>query len=194
MPPKPKKPLTIAQALLASPTADSLWNVSGGNRPATAATGLLNIMPRQPDGAYNPIFDIVALNTSSESAKDPHELRNVLIHEAGHRVRARGFGFGAPGNKAPFKLPDGTPSSARAKVDEYYQSSPNEGYAQAFRNAYNMLSYSAPALLSDPTITREKVLNALAQIEARTPGAGEIVRDLLKKDIFRGHPMSKFVR
>jgi len=64
---------------------------------------------------------------------------------------------------------------------------PNEAFAQAYTNAAGFLSETA----GDTTGFREK----LGQYEGNTPGAGAIVRDLLRgRPIYKQHPLKGVIR
>ena len=169
--------------------------------------------------AYFPLWDGVGINPAELQSSDYKENQNnalhALSHEAGHRADFRRND--APGRNAPFKLPDvelpAPPQGkqvqvaplevrvekpydpyekqreARGKVDKYYQTSPEEGYAQAFATAMSILR-NTPRFLQEGK-TRDDYANALGEAEAFTPGVGGIVEALLKEKVFQKHPLQR---
>jgi hypothetical protein len=72
---------------------------------------------------------------------------------------------------------------AHAKVDNYYQTNPAEGYAQAFTNAYDYLDKTR----RDPSM--EYARSLAGEYEATTPGMGSIISELLKEKTYANHPL-----
>jgi hypothetical protein len=71
--------------------------------------------------------------------------------------------------------------------DLYAATDPDESFAQAFTNAAGFLSETG----ADTTGYREK----LGRYEGNTPGAGAIVRDLLRgRPIYNRHPLKGVIR
>jgi hypothetical protein len=92
----------------------------------------------------------------------------------------------------PFKRQRELANKARGKVDQYYQTSPEEGYAQAFANAMTVLR-SAPRMLQEGA-TPQEYAEELGKIEAETPGTGGIVESLLKEKPFQQHPLQRIYK
>lgn len=61
-----------------------------------------------------------------------------------------------------------------------------EGFAQAFTNAAEFLAENAKGVQRN---YRER----LGQLEGNTPGAGQIVQDLLSRDIYAQHPLQRVI-
>lgn len=196
-----------ADELLRSPTADSLWAVSGGGRPSVTtspfnpSSAAFPRLGRSASGAYHPIADIVSLNPAEYPADENTEyrredMRTTLAHEAGHRAQ-RKMGKDAPGGTLPYRLPrndNPTPqeSAARQAVDPYYRTDEKEGYAQAFERAFQILT-RAPKLMAEGRLSREEYARSLAEVEANRPGTGTIVVDLLKSNaMFANHPLRQY--
>lgn len=194
----------VAKETLTSPLADTLWQLSGGGRPMTTANPLNPLTLAQTlygaNAAYNPIFDAVTMSGRKlagvgDAGEISYEAERFLAHEAGHRADMR-RGRAAPGRQAPFQLPRTsatvTPKemAARKQVDEYYQKSPREGYAQAFATAVQIMRQS-PELLKQG-MPREEYAKELADAEATFPGVGGIVQGLLKEPAFKNHPLQQF--
>lgn len=97
-----------------------------------------------------------------------------------------------PQSNDPFARQRKLINNARGKVDPYYQTSPAEGYAQAFATAMEVLR-NTPRILQKGT-TRDEYANGLAEAEAFTPGTGGIVEALLKEPIFKNHPLQRFYK
>lgn len=210
----------VTEETLKSPLADSLWAATGGGRPITAKGQVSRLLKPSALATYNPIFDMVEMRPEMLSAGTEEdareEARSALMHEAGHRATRYRLSKNAPGGDALFKLPPmqrsqtayGSPERraedrehmARSKVDKYYQTSPREGYAQAFEYAWQILT-RMPKLMQEGDeeegvpYDRSKYAEALADAEARRPGTGQIVSDLLKNEpMFRNHPLQAFYR
>lgn len=83
-------------------------------------------------------------------------------------------------------------NAARSKVDPYYQTSPKEGYAQAFASAMDILR-NAPHLLQEGA-GRGEYAEGLGVQEAITPGVGGIVEALLQEPKFKEHPLQRFYK
>jgi hypothetical protein len=99
--------------------------------------------------------------------------REVLVHEMGHKQMVdKGF----PNTKAYIN------QSYTPQLDSYYTTNNMEGYAQAFRNAFNFLAETA----RDPKMDYRKFAGDL---EGNTPGMGMIIQDLMKLPIFAKHPL-----
>lgn len=62
-----------------------------------------------------------------------------------------------------------------------------ESFAQAFTNAMGFLSDNASGVQPN---YRERI----GRLEANTPGAGQIVRDLLNKPVYAKHPLKSVIR
>lgn len=92
-------------------------------------------------------------------------------------------------------------SAAIRALDEYYAQSKEslwggkysdfedptgEGFAQAFTNAVEFLAENA-------TGVQRNYRERLGQLEGNTPGAGQIVQDLLSRDIYAQHPLQRVI-
>lgn len=188
----------VAEETMRSPMADTLWQISGGGKPIQT-TSQMGTIPTRLKGAvasYVPFLDVVSLDPSALQY-DEDSMRSdatqSLSHEAGHRADSRRSD--APGRNASFEVPKPTGSlspleqKARGMVDWYYQTSPDEGYAQAFGNAMSILRNS-PRMLQEGA-TREDYVKGLAEAESVTPGVGGVVEALLKEKPFQQHPLQR---
>jgi hypothetical protein len=92
----------------------------------------------------------------------------------------------------PFERQRSLVNAARSKVDAYYQSSPREGYAQAFASAMDVLR-NTPQFFEKGK-SRDDYAQELAKVEAETPGAGGIVEELLKEPVFKNHPLQRIYK
>ena len=89
------------------------------------------------------------------------------------------------GDPAYWKDNKPTPlAAALEKVDPYYRQNEDEAFSQAYANAVQFLREK------DFTNAAERI----GEIEAKTPGAGIIMRDLLGKPIYKNHPLKKLIR
>ena len=139
----------IAEEVLRSPAADTLWEISGGGKPTTLANA--PSLPQRikgftPLGYYQKFGDQVVINpTKLNYADDPDKkfdsdiarsiAMQALTHEAGHRADIRRND--APGENAPFKVPsvDLPPPPRPGKMvqvspKEYRAEEPYDPYAK----------------------------------------------------------------
>jgi len=206
----------IAQEVIRSPAADTLWQISGGGAPLTGTGALANIGANLGGGwagYYRPVSDNITINPSvfkmygsspEEEAWAKEDMLRTLSHEAGHRADLALFnvarGKKAPGRDAPFRVPKAqgnlSPQEkmARKTVDTYYQTSPREGYAQAFAVAMELMRRT-PELIATGELDRKAYAEGLAEDEAKTPGLGGIVEALLKgQPMYKNHPLQQFYK
>lgn len=159
--------------LYKSPVADSLYSITGvpnslGATPREGMLGDFNLM----SGELNITPDQKSI-THARPELGKITPREVLIHEMGHKQMVdKGF----PNTKAYIN------QSYTPQLDSYYTTNNMEGYAQAFKNAFNFLQETA----RDPKMD---VRRFAGDLEANTPGMGMIVKDLLVLPIFSNHPL-----
>ena len=176
-------------SLFRSPTADSAYKVTGvpefmGALPQESRTYGLGTVR----GEYVPGFDNLMMNPNP-AVYEPGDQRNVFLHEMGHKYSRDtnanpGVAFN-PTNVMGLLESAYAKSSPKKKaslaLDEYYKESPIEGYAQAFVNAWNYLDKT-----KDPKVDYRKLAG---EMEANTPGMGQIIENLLQLDLFHNHPL-----
>lgn len=97
-----------------------------------------------------------------------------------------------PTSKDPYARQRDLINVARSKVDQYYQKSPREGYAQAFAAAMDVMR-GTPSFLAQGH-TRDEYAQELAKAEAITPGTGGIVEALLKEPVYKNHPLQRIYK
>jgi hypothetical protein len=169
----------------------------------TDADEFASYTPRSKTIQVNTNRDPRLYETGGRIPADKPSVRTTMAHEIGHAYGPKAF----PSYPmiAEDTLPPFVPKTPREeealyalnpygfdwrKGPGYRQaegSSPAEGFAQAYTNAVEFLSETAP----DTTGFREK----LGQYEGNTPGAGAIVRDLLSaKGIYAKHPLKRAIR
>ena len=145
----------IAEEVLRSPAADTLWELSGGGKPIRTNTyaALMGGRGRSAKAAalYNPALDAVGINPAGlEDNYNDEENRNqalkYLSHEAGHRADFRRYD--TPGKNAPFKVPsvDLPPPPRPGKLvqvspKEYRSETPYDPYAKQRAAQANVDSY-----------------------------------------------------
>jgi hypothetical protein len=172
-------------SLYKSPVADSLYQTS--SIPTHLGTVNRELYPRT-SGVFNADFDSVQLDSSLDT--HPQDPRNTLIHEMGHKYASDNRALDKA--EAAYQYPYSDPMNAvyatkpadkaYAKIDTYGATGPREGYAQAFKNAFNFLGETA----RDTEMDYRKLAGDL---EGNTPGMGMIVQDLMKRPIFAKHPL-----
>ncbi len=99
--------------------------------------------------------------------------RFLLAHEMGHAARLDGSQRGAPFTWAP----------ERAAGDPYYRANEDEGYAQAFARAVQVLQDTA----RDTTGGGE----AMAKAERLAPGTSSVIARLLTSPVYAQHPYTR---
>jgi hypothetical protein len=156
-------------SLYKSPFADSLYQTSNVPRG-------LGVVPQgEPSstvGVYQNLPDFVGIKPSKSELYTPRE---TLAHEMGHKY--------VPTKRDVSLNAAFTPlDKSNEKLDPYYATDPSEGYAQAFKNAFNFLAETA----RDPKMDYRKFAGDL---EGNTPGMGMIIQDLMKLPIFAKHPL-----
>jgi len=123
-------------------------------------------------------------------AADKPTERNIMAHEIGHAYGKSAFPsypYVTGRGRIPITPKTPTEETAVALLSPYSQRSPEEGLAQAYTNAVDFLSKTA----KDTADFRE----TLGMYEGNTPGAGSIVRDLLKaRPIYDKHPLKRAIR
>jgi hypothetical protein len=158
----------IAEEVLRSPAADTLWEISGGGKPVTAANKtdltlrIKRITGSDPLGYYQPPFlqkfgDQVVINPTKLNYADNPDKKfdsdiarsiamQALTHEAGHRADIRRNN--APGENAPFKVPsvDLPPPPRPGKLvqvspKEYRSETPYDPYGKQRAAQANVDSY-----------------------------------------------------
>jgi hypothetical protein len=172
-------------SLYKSPVADSLYQTSG----VPSHLGIVNreLYPRT-SGVFNANFDSVQLDSLRDT--HPQDPRSTLIHEMGHKYATenRVLDKAGPAYQYPYSDPMNAvyatkpADKAAAKIDTYGATDSKEGYAQAFKNAFNFLSETA----LNPDMDYRQFAGDL---EGSTPGMGMIVQDLMKRPIFAKHPL-----
>jgi hypothetical protein len=194
---KPSKKNAAAQqgipawmdALYKSPLADSLYQISAPdyipyrNSPVSANLGALKNPDEGLQGTYQSYNDQIELHKDQNiSGKD------TFKHEIGHRYASNkekkvdGGAYKYPSFFGNDSKPGSPQYSAMLRVDAYGATSPDEAYAQAFRNAFDFLAETA----RDPKMD---VRAFAGDLEANTPGMGMIITDLMKLPIFANHPL-----
>lgn len=97
-----------------------------------------------------------------------------------------------PTSKDPYARQRDLINVARSKVGRYYQKSPEEGYAEAFAAAMDVMR-GTPSFLAQGH-TRDEYAQELAKTEAITPGTGGIVEALLKEPVYKNHPLQRIYK
>ena len=184
---------------------DTLTAITGGGAPRVDWTPAgTEIYGMRIGGFYSPLADRVVLSggldperktVDSTPLVKQETVDNTLTHEMGHRkffndgmlktldrIVGKQFSHDDPTYKER-KGMSPLEKKAHRKVDNYYQTNPAEGYAQAFVNAYDYLDKTR----RNPSMEYARPL--AGEYEASTPGMGSIVSDILKEKAYVSHPL-----
>lgn len=195
------------EQLYKSGMADTLYNLIGGVPEGFGGGGLQ--ISKNPDAVafVSPLGTLhmdpdreIYRERAGDFGKDPE---TTFAHEIGHLrgssqhptlpvlktaepalwvfdPRWRTPGYGSLNFPSPY-------SQALEKVDSYYRKSPDEAFAQAFSNTFDLLRETAKGV---PPNFRE----LLAEREALTPGLGIMIQDILQEPIYAKHPLRAVFR
>lgn len=205
---KPLPPDRFGQASV--PTSEITINSSKGFRPHSdipaGAYGLRNVMahefahvatnPKEDFPAYMAVRRPVLTFRGAEGAPLTPDVLNAEVRRTHPSWSSEKDMTYMPVSALP-----GPESSAIKALDWYYSQSKetpfgerfsdfynptSEAFAQAFTNATEFLAENAKGVQRN---YRER----LGQLEGNTPGAGQIVQDLLSRDIYAQHPLQRVI-
>jgi hypothetical protein len=139
-------------------------------------------------------FDGMGKGTVVRGGQDGSlDSRNETIDLKSGRVKNGPSGNGmfpkvAPSEVAAFKALDPYYRQGKqSRMDGGRTEYEGESFAQAFTNAMGFLEENAQGVTPS---YRERI----GQLEGNTPGAGQILQDLLRKPIYANHPLRKVIK